>query len=69
MNIEEKVSLAKKNIIMIKQMMSDNNSSAGTLIKDISTDHSLNLWAGTQRRFIINGTLSDEEVDVYRRYN
>ncbi len=69
MNLDERVSLAKKNIIMIKKIMREYNSTADRAIKDFNTDYSLNLWAGNQRRFIVIGVLSDEEVEVYREQN
>ena len=69
MNIDEKVSLAKKNIKTIKQIMSDYNLSSCNTIKKFSKDYLINLWVGNQKRLIVNGALSDEEVSVYREQN
>lgn len=66
MGIEEKVLLAEKNIKTLKQMMEESGLPLEEILQDPGTDYLLKYWAGTQKRQIITGALSDDEVEIYR---
>lgn len=66
MDIEEKVLLAEKNIKTLKLMVEESGMTLKAILKDPHTDYQLKLWAGTQKRLIATGALSDGEVEIYR---
>ena len=69
MEIEEKVLLAEKNIKTLKQLMEDFGMQLDKILKDYRTDYQLKLWAGTQKKLIPTGALSDKEVEIYWENN